>query len=136
MAVLVGGIVAVGRGVRVGVLDGVLEAVAVGVRDGVEVCVGVLVKITSRQTGLEIIIAEWVTRMVILVVDLHMLNALELLHGCREGLNDVVGCAAWPAVADQVDIQQAVRELDPSITQETVPHGRKAVGLLLPRSVP
>ena len=71
--------------------------------------------------------------MVIFVVDLYMLNARELLHGCREGLNDAVGCAAWPAVAKQVDVQLAVRELDPSITQETVPHGRKAVGLFLPR---
>jgi hypothetical protein len=58
--------------------------------------------------------------MFILVIDLYVADAGELLHGVGEGLGDVVRTAIRLAVADQVDTDHAVLKLHSAITHETV----------------
>ena len=76
-----------------------------------------------------VIVAERVTRMLILVVDLHVCHAWELPHGFGQRLDDVVACAVRTAVAGQVDIERPAAKLDPTIADKTVPHRREAVSL-------
>jgi hypothetical protein len=85
--------------------------------------------VQARRPGISL--AERVAGVIVFVVDLDIRHAGELLHGFGKRLNEAVGCTAGPAVARQIYVEQAVRKLDPPITNEAVPCGCQAATLFL-----
>ncbi len=60
------------------------------------------------------------------IVDLHELHIRELLDRGDQRLRDVVLGAIGLADALQIDMQDAVGQVDAAVTHKTVPHGHQA----------
>ena len=76
-------------------------------------------------------IAERVSGMFILIVNLYVHHPRELLHGLGQRLGDTVRAAIGPAIARKINIERAVGKIYPSIADKSVPNSHKSLGLLL-----
>lgn len=75
--------------------------------------------------------AERIARAFVLIVDLHIGHAGKLFHRDGQRLCDGIGCAIGLAVANQINPKDAIRKLDPAISDESVPNRDQAATLLV-----
>ncbi len=85
--------------------------------------------IHAYRPGIDV--AERVSGMFILIVNLYVLYPGELLHGLGQRLGDTVGAAIGPAIARKINIEHAIGKINPSIANKSVPYGHESLGLLL-----